>query len=287
LRVYTPEDAAALRSEATEVSKRIEALAPGAWWTQAIRADEFTVQHRWTEGEAAAKAMLAAGPASSADVASDYGNFLLFVGRAREAVQYFRRARDAEPLSLGFSVDLQTALDAAGLRTELMTEAERSKKLSGDHATADAWNLVRVWSTKGVDSAKVEALFRAHVRETNVSMALHGALAGKLHDSAAARVLIRKAFADPANQDATRMYFILRYADHFGDKDLALQALHRMTELNFISYYNLWLPYESNLRADPRFAQILRELKLADYFRARGNWGDFCHPVGKDDFECQ
>jgi hypothetical protein len=27
-------------------------------------------------------------------------------------------------------------------------------------------------------------------------------------------------------------------------------------------------------------------VRFVDYFRASGNWGDFCKPVGKDDFEC-
>ena len=30
----------------------------------------------------------------------------------------------------------------------------------------------------------------------------------------------------------------------------------------------------------------MRELGLVDYWRAVGDWGDFCKPVGDDDFEC-
>ena len=40
------------------------------------------------------------------------------------------------------------------------------------------------------------------------------------------------------------------------------------------------------LRADPRFRDMLKGLGLAEYFRASGNWGDFCRPVSADDFEC-
>jgi len=32
---------------------------------------------------------------------------------------------------------------------------------------------------------------------------------------------------------------------------------------------------------------MMRDIGLADYWRTIGNWGDFCHPVGKDDFECE
>jgi DNA-binding winged helix-turn-helix (wHTH) protein len=33
-------------------------------------------------------------------------------------------------------------------------------------------------------------------------------------------------------------------------------------------------------------ALIVRDLGLVDYWRASGNWNDFCRPLGKDDFDC-
>ena len=39
-------------------------------------------------------------------------------------------------------------------------------------------------------------------------------------------------------------------------------------------------------RKDPRFRNVVRRMGLVDYWRATGNWGEFCKPVGKDDFEC-
>lgn len=35
----------------------------------------------------------------------------------------------------------------------------------------------------------------------------------------------------------------------------------------------------------PEFRQLVRELGLLDYWREYG-WGDFCKPVGDNDFEC-
>jgi len=48
----------------------------------------------------------------------------------------------------------------------------------------------------------------------------------------------------------------------------------------------LWRPYRSDVRSDARFKEILRDLGLVDYFRTSGKWGDFCKPLGADDFEC-
>lgn len=44
-------------------------------------------------------------------------------------------------------------------------------------------------------------------------------------------------------------------------------------------------PNVTALPAEPRLKQMLRDLKLADYYRPSGKWNDFCHPVGKAEFE--
>ena len=48
----------------------------------------------------------------------------------------------------------------------------------------------------------------------------------------------------------------------------------------------IWFPLFTSMRGDPRFKTLLRDLGLVDYWRRSGNWGDYCRPVGTDDFEC-
>ena len=45
------------------------------------------------------------------------------------------------------------------------------------------------------------------------------------------------------------------------------------------------MPTLAELRKDPRFKQLMRDLGLYDYWRASGKWGDFARPTGDDDFE--
>ena len=284
---WIPENSAAELKEMAEASAQMIALAPDAWWTKTMRIDQFEQQHKWSEAEAAGRAAIAAAPASEIDPLTEYGYFLLLVGRAKESVEYGRRAREIDPLSLAVSGNLQILLDFAGRPAEAQAEYERSKDFPGDHAMWDMYTLRRLWRRKDGAPAVVEAQYRVLLKHDSLPMALTQILFDKLNNKEAARVAIREALKDPSNQDTTRLAVVGIYADHFGDKDVALVAFRRsMVELPSGDLTSLWSPYETGLRADPRFKDILRDLGLVDYFRKSGNWGDFCKPLGKDDFEC-
>jgi hypothetical protein len=47
----------------------------------------------------------------------------------------------------------------------------------------------------------------------------------------------------------------------------------------------IWMPPFHQLQNEPRFLQLLRETKMAEYWRVAG-WGDFRRAKGADDFEC-
>jgi TolB-like protein/tetratricopeptide (TPR) repeat protein len=286
-RTWIPENSAAELREMAEASVHIISLAPDAWWTQVMRSNQYAQQHKWSEAIAAAHAAMTAAPASEIEALTNYGDLLLIVGRARESIEYVRRAREIDPLSLAVSGELQLYLDFAGRPADAQAEYERSKGFPGDHAIWDWYAVRRLWRRKDATPAVVEAQFRVFLTHESLPMALSQVMVGNLSNKAAARTAIREAFQDPSNQDATRIGVVGQYADHFGDKDLALVAFRRaMVELPTEDFTLLWNPYETGLRADPRFKDILRNLGLVDYFRKTGNWGDFCKPVGKDDFEC-
>jgi tetratricopeptide (TPR) repeat protein len=47
-----------------------------------------------------------------------------------------------------------------------------------------------------------------------------------------------------------------------------------------------WHPSYAVVRKTERFKKLARDLGLVEYWRARG-WPAACHPMGKDDFECE
>jgi TolB-like protein len=283
--IYVPEKTAATQVEMADASAHIVALAPDAWWTQTMRSDQFIAQHKWLEADVATSAALAAAPASDVQAIYAYSIFLWPVGRAKEAADLWARARLTDPLSLNVSYDLQIALCITGRSDELQAENQRSRRLSGDHASVDALAMQCLYSRRTASEPAAKAAVRARLFRGNT--ALYRSVAGKFDDPQAMRAELRKQFNDPINQDAAIMEHIAELAGQFGDKDLALAALRRSyIDLHRTNIGDIWVPWFSSLRSEPRFKDLLRDLKLVDYWRASGNWGDFCGPVGKDDFEC-
>jgi len=66
-----------------------------------------------------------------------------------------------------------------------------------------------------------------------------------------------------------------------------MQAWMNQPDLDFRKYWQPWSMPFTSVRSLPAFKQILIDAGIVDYWRATGKWGDFCKPVGVDDFECR
>jgi adenylate cyclase len=275
------------RAEMQEASGHIATLAPNAWWTKAMQATQYMTEHKWTEAERAARAAVDVAPASEIDAQMTYAELLAAVGRLRESLIYQERVRELDPLSLEVSGSMQVSLAASGRSQEAQAEFERSKDLPGDHTIWDWWEMRRLWEN-GADPATVEARLRAYLTHQSLPMELSRTMADTLHDPAAARTAIRRAFNDPASQDGDRMGLLAMYAAHYGANDIAIAAIRKQfLDYRANNFVTLWSESQGSIRADPRFKAILRDMGLVDYWRGGGAWTDFCRPQGADDFVCQ
>jgi len=143
---------------------------------------------------------------------------------------------------------------------------------------------MRVWN--GGDTVLIEKRFDDYLRRQTIPTAWMRNVRAVYNDPDVALSIIRPAFDDPANQDPTRMMFVAGYAGHFRDAELALNAARRaLVDLRGLNVHLLWFPDMAGARSLPGFKHLVRELGLVDYWRTTGNWGHFCRPVGKDDFE--
>jgi len=98
---------------------------------------------------------------------------------------------------------------------------------------------------------------------------------------------LRLFLTDPAYKSSSNRIGIAMWASYFGEHELALQVYRESIGSNSAIVWYIWLPINKGMRQLPGFKDYVRELGLVDYWRTSGKWGDFCHPVGEDDFECK
>jgi tetratricopeptide (TPR) repeat protein len=270
------------RKDMETAGARVVAMSPDAWWTKTILADQMMSRRKWLEGTAAFNEANAVAPVTARSCGPG-----LNLGQIKATIPCFERLRQADPLNMAVSVSLQELYDMSGRPADAQAEYERSKSLAGDHARADHWAVFRLMANKDAARTSIKAQFSEFMKvEEGIHIPVNHVVYEKLDDKPGSLAAIHQAFEDPANQDTNGMFIIALYADRYGDKDLALDALSRYRIDLGLSPRILWMPFSTNLRTDPRFKDILRIRGLVDYFRASGNWGDFCKPVGTDDFEC-
>ena len=106
---------------------------------------------------------------------------------------------------------------------------------------------------------------------------------GLLDDPQAAQVELRKFKSDPAYANPFAHSGIAVWACYFGDDGLALQIFQEEAPTTF----PYWRPIHKGMRRLPGFKDLMRKVGLVDYWRKTGNWGEFCRPVGEDDFACE
>ena len=285
--------AAVLRQEYSQVRQRLIALLPeDGELTQRFRADEANDAHRWAESLEGTGKLLANAP-TDVRANHNHASTLRFVGRYRDALPYLKRLVQIEPLVYGHSVQLERVLRMVGSRAEVEEEVARGRLLATkppDSVALDIADMITLLGDPGLSTTEVKAGFRK-ILQGSGGRQLPSYVASVMEnpdDAVAARATLRQAFADPANQSEGPLTNIARLAAFVGDTELAIEALRR----NFVKPGPAWLvtiwdaSIHSGLRTDPGFKHLLRELGIVDYWRASGNWGDFCNPVGNDDFEC-
>jgi len=75
------------------------------------------------------------------------------------------------------------------------------------------------------------------------------------------------------------------WAGHFGDPELALDAMRASIDEQSAQMVYVWLPQLAEMRHLPEFKAYLREIGMVDYWKEYG-WPEICRPLGRDDFEC-
>ncbi|MBN1833062.1 MAG: tetratricopeptide repeat protein [Deltaproteobacteria bacterium] len=220
-----------------------------------------------------------------------YWRFLNHMGRATEAIDYIQHCVRMEPLSsraylvLGITYELIGNNDAAAMAMK------KARGLSTQPALYNANLLVLALEENNralIDEyvalvVNTELLGNINRSETrDINRVMHSLLDSPEEAGAELRLFL----TDPAYNNFFNRSYIAQWASYFGEFELALQACRESigSDQNYI--WIIWRPIYKEMRQLPGFKNLVRDLEMVDYWRTSGKWGDFCRPVGEDDFEC-
>jgi len=243
------------------------------------------------EEQSLKKALVLVSADSQANVL--YGFFLMNVGLPREAIGYFRRAARVEPLDALAHSGLGNAYELNGNRAAAVTSMLQARELSNQPVFMNA-NLM-VLAMEEDNRARIKE-YATLIKNTDLIPANinngetrdPGQDITSLFDTPEEAIAqIKQFLTDPAYNDPFTLSGNAVWASYFGDHALALKIYKEASKFSSFVPFLIWRPIHKDMRRLPRFKDLVRDLKLVDYWRATGNWGDFCRPLGDNDFECE
>ena len=285
--VWQTEQADALLAKRARAAERALEITPDG--VQALRASAFVAgrQQHWLEAERLYEKAQQSAPADLFNQLT-FTNFLLTVGRPGEAVSYAREAVKKDPLALVASQNLAEALESHGESEAAWSELERARDLVGNQALLKG--LILVFAMEQNDRPLIEKYLDGLAQDPAsppISRAFAQTIRGLLDSPEAARRDLRRRYEDPAYGSPLSHYILATYAAYFGDPEFSLQIFRELNDNGVLPGADaIWRPIFRDVRRLPGFKDFVRQRGLVDYWRETGNWGEFCHPTGPDDFEC-
>jgi TolB-like protein/tetratricopeptide (TPR) repeat protein len=274
---------AAFQEEAASAAARAVELAPDSWWGKGIQAGQFRGRHEWSAAVAAAEAAVE-GPANAFNYnrAGPYQSVMVAVGRVRDAAREERKTLEVAPDNLVASQGLQRNLYVLGDVQGGEAEYERSLGLPGSSPIPHYLAFGRLLAGGEATPEQLRVPLERLEKSVNLPEALRSLLHESITDRAGTLKTLRSLIDASEYQVGFVLWSLAGLADALGDRELVARIL---SDPRFPEDAIWMLPY-SGVRSDPAFKQKLRDMGLVDYWRESGNWGDFCEPVGDDDFEC-
>ena len=251
-----------VRPKVIKAARKALELDPGLAEAHVLLADVQQQQWQWTDSEAEYRRALELNP-NDAAAHRGLASWLLFQGRMDEALDWSRRARELDPFG-DSSTGLAWILLCARRYDEAIHELRSALAVRPDDATA-LWVLGFVLIANRQPEEAITVLERA-VSITDRSPAAIGLLVRAYADAGrrtdALRLLselksIKQARYVPAAA------FVLAYLG-LGDYDQAFAWLERayQEQSNILLFLKVH-PFFDPVRGDPRFADLVRQVGLA------------------------
>lgn len=272
--------------EIAQIEARASAIAPNDPLVLILRASRVAMDRDYLEVERLLQQLpknYQNGPFWSLE-----GIFNGFVGRFEEALQAARNWVRINPLDFLLAYNYRELHEITGDVEGANSEYERSKDIPGDRGFVEMCHLMRMKAR--ATKEQIDEQYRRFLisRGPEMRISLFDELTEVLQDREQAIALVRAAIDNPKWQDPTRQIWFAFLAGFYDATDDCIKALRRaFVEKNPILGIRiyLWMPVLRPAHLDPRFKDILRDMKLVEYWQKTGKWGDFVRPVGDGDFE--
>jgi adenylate cyclase len=283
--IYIPEKADEWRIQGEQAARRAIELAPELGEAHAALATWLRDKSDWQGAEAEHLKALALTPGSYSTNIS-YGLFLFNAGRPQQAIDYFRQARKADPLVAMPVMTLAITQDILGNHNEALAAYEQARELIGSRGPKEGYHLWSVLQADGPAAAKEQLEANLIAANESIPMPLHASMVTNINSPEQALAEIRRTFEEKEFDDRARLVVMTNWAAWFGDPELAIRIFRYAVTKNNLNLFPAWVPFMRQVRQQPDFKTLLIDVGLVDYWRSTGNWGEFCRPVGDDDFEC-
>ncbi len=251
---------------------------------RALRAAERQVDGgNRAEAVSALRQYIAETPAPSAEAVRLYGRLLFEAGRIRDARSLLERARRLEPDAVETSYHLAQVLLTLGSIEAALDEAERGLAIGGHE---EALQSVRyVAALAGGDRTAAARFLESHYGDRHPEARAGMLGAAELLTSSVGESAIRTVRAESSalGESPIHTTMLAQAAAASGEPELAIEILRHSPTSSIASF---WLPHMSEMRRLEGLKALVRDAGLVDYWRAAGQWGDYCAPRDVDDFEC-
>lgn len=280
-----PREARAAEDEAYAMAKRAVQLDPNLSIVQAAFGAISITQTKWIDAETATARALDIGRTEFA--LNHRQMVLLRTGRIKNAYAVMQELRQVDPLRGPDDLGLVPILLTTGRQAELRQIMSRPDWAETDTtAIGRRFFVVMARINSGDPPASVRQSLEAYAKRLDRAPAEFINAVLKVFDNPAkARAVLRTWYDDQTFQNALKWDLTPVLAAWFGDTELVLRVWQDELPINPARTAYIWTPAFAPARAKPEFKELVQEIGLVDFWRARG-WADACRPLGGSDFEC-
>jgi TolB-like protein len=296
--LFAPARSGEWRQKRREAVNQVLALAPNSAAAKELQADSAFNAGRLLEAEQLLQSAQGTNSGLASGITLRTATFVLSVGRSHDSLELFRAAQQADPIFVLPQVMVLINLETLGDMKAADEAYRRAIVVLPNNELVQSTVVLRAMALH--DQAALRAVIlnalsaprpmAAPDRPTEAGQ-INAAMVALLDNPPAALALLRRWGTDPNTPPQAFLLVVeANWAAYFGDAELSLSLLRSIsiydTSARTSVMFSLWRPVEKAVRRLPQFKNFVRDLGLVDYWRASGKWGDFCHPLGQSDFEC-